>query len=312
MKTTKNGRTAHNGTRNEKVSANEVAQVVNAAAVAAPGGAGVTAGGAGRASVLPAVGTTYNKVRQSSNSQIEASFSRECWDYAKLKTALCGCFAAPEWSGAAAVRAALAGVPGMTDEMIEGAVLAAARRSGVDLTPPPCTIDDVLSLIHGRYAAAWSAVVGCAAADLTADVCKVYNSDGTILGDIDMSGTANQIITDVMSYRYLVAARRAAAWSAAILTNDAVRGCHAAGVACFAAGLTEDEAVTLAAGRVRAYYAAERERELIRATEKHNALIDVAVLDVLLVDALAAGRYQLADKIRGRRRKALAVAGGRK
>jgi len=311
MTTKVKGSTAKRSAR--KVNANELQNVVNAgAAVAAPAGVGVTAGGAGRGSVLPAVGSIYNKVRQSSDDQINAAVARECWDYAKLKSALCGCFAAPEWSGAAAVRAALAGVPGMTLEMIEGAVMAAARRSGVDLTPPVCRIGDVLALIHGRYSGAWSAVVGCPADELTADVCKVYNAEGVVLSDIDLSGTACQIITDVLSYRYVVAARRAAAWSAAILMNDAVKGCHAAGVACYAAGLNEDEAVTLAAGRVRAYYAAEREREQIRATEKHNALIDVAVLDVLLVDALAAGRYQLADKIRGKRRKALAVAGGRK
>lgn len=308
MTTKKNS--VKNGTKIEKVNASSL----NLASVnvSAPAGSGLTAGGAGRASVLSAVGSATHKVRQNSNSQTDNAIIRETWDYAKLKSALCGCFAAPEWSGAAAVRAALAGVPGMTSEMIEGAVLAAARRSGVDLTPPVCRISDVLALIRGRYAAAWSAVVGCSADELTADVCKVYSADGVALSDIDLSGTACQIITDVLSYRYVVAARRAAAWSAAIMMNDAVKGCHSAAIACFAAGLSEDEAVTLAAGRVRAYYAAERERELIRATEKHNALIDVAVLDVLLVDALAAGRYQLADKIRGRRRKALAVAHGRK
>ena len=306
---TKKDRTS-NGTKKEKVNASEI----NLASVnvSAPAGSGLTAGGAGRGSVLPAVGAATHKVRQNSNSQTENAIIRETWDYQRLKSALCAHFAAPEWEGASAVRAALAGVPGMTSEMIEGAVLAAARRSGVDLTPPVCRIGDVLALIHGRYSGAWSAVVGCPADELTVDVCKVYNAEGVALSDIDLSGTACQIITDVLSYRYVVAARRAAAWSAAVLMNDAVKGCHAAGVACYAAGLTEDEAVTLAAGRVRAYYAAERERELIRATEKHNALIDVAVLDVLLVDALAAGRYQLADKIRGRRRKALAVAGGRK
>ena len=310
MTTRKNGGSAK---KDKKVNAHELQNVVNAgAAVAAPAGVGVTAGGAGRGSVLPAVGAKYNKSRQSSDDQINAAVSRECWDYAKLKSSLCGCFAAPEWSGAAAVRAALAGVAGMTEEMIEGAVLAAARRSGVDLTPPPCRLADVLDLIHGRFAAAWSAVVGCPADELTADLCKVYNADGVALSDIDLSGTACQIITDVLSYRFVVGARRAAAWSAAVLMNDAVRGCHSAGVACFAAGLSEDEALTLAAGRIRAYYAAEREREFIRTTEQHNARVDVAVLDVLLVDALAAGRYQLADKIRGRRRRALAVAGGRK
>lgn len=301
--------------KNVKVNANDLHGVVNAAgaAVGAPSGAGVTAGGSGAGLTSPAVGDRQpNRARQNGNSQIEAAVIRESWDYAKLKSALCRCFDAPEWSGAAAVRAALSGVEGMTAEMVEGAVLAAAKKSGIDLSPLPCSVSDVLALVRGRFAAAWSAVVGCSVDEINDTDIKVYDGNGNITGEIDNSGTANQIITDVLSYRYLVAAKRAAAWSAAVAMNAAVNSCHSAGVDCFAAGLTEEEAVSLAAGRIRAYYAAEREREFIAQTAQHNAKIDVAVLDVLLVDALAAGRYQLADKIRGKRRKALAVAGGRK
>lgn len=301
----------------EKVNANELQSVVGAVVVGAPAGNGVTAGGSGRASVLPAVGALYNKVKQNSNDQTDAAIVRECWDYAKLKSALCACFAAAEWVGekADATRAMLdAGLASgaINEEQYNSMWKAAAKNSGVDLTPPACSVGDVLELIRGRYASAWSAVVGCPADELTADVCKVYNTDGVALSGIDTTGTACQIITDILSYRFVVAARRAAAWSAAVLMNDAVNKSHDAGVACFAAGLSEEDALSLVAGRVRAYYAAEREREFIKSTEQHNARVDVSVLNVLLVDALVAGRYQLADKIRGRRRRALAVAGGRK
>lgn len=303
--------------KNVKVNANGLQGVVNAAgaAVGAPSGAGVTAGGSGAGLTSPAVGDRQpNRARQNGNSQTDAAVVRESWDYAKFKSALCRCFDAPEWSGAAAVRAALSGVEGMTAEMIEGAVLAAAKKSNVDLSPLPCSVSDVLALVRvrGRFAAAWSAVVGCSIDEVNDTELKVYDVNGNITGEIDNSGTANQIITDVLSYRFYVACKRAAAWSAAVAMNDAVNSCHAAGVACFAAGLSENEAVALAVSRVRNYYSAEREREFIAETAQHNAKIDVAVLDVLLVDALAAGRYQLADKIRGKRRKALAVAGGRK
>lgn len=298
--------TAKKSARKVSVNASVMEQVINAAsAITAPAGAGVTAGGAGGGSVLPAVPTSYNKVRVDSSAQLDASIERESIDVKKLKSSICARWSAPEWDGAAAVRAALAGVPGMTDEMIEGAVAAAARKSGVDLTAPSFTLSEVLDVIHTTFSTDWARVVGCPADELTIDTAKVYDVNGCVVGAVNVSGTINQLVTDLLSYRNYVAVRRAAAWSRAIAVNTAVSSCWSAGRDCFAAGMSEADALALAASRISAYYAAESARRAAAETDAHNCRVDLSVLNVLLCDALAAGRHQLADKIRGSRRKVL-------
>lgn len=278
--------------------------------VSSPAGAGVAAGGSVKPSTLPAVGGGVRKSKGRSNgtSQFEAAKDRENWDYGKLKSSLCLCFAAPvpgdlserdeKW--AKAVELGL-----MSSDDVTVARQKYISNYQKDHPAPNCTLSAVLELVHSRFASAWASVVGCAAVELTKDLCKVYDQDGTVVGDIDLSGTACQIITDILSYRNVVAVRRAAAWDKAVSVNEAVNGCHAAGVACFNAGLTEEEAIKLAVSRIKSYFAAERDRELIRQTDRHNAAVDLKVLDVLLCDALAAGRAALADKIRGSRKKVL-------
>lgn len=80
----------------------------------------------------------------------------------ELRQKISAHFAAPEWSGAAAVRAALAaaGVE-MSSEMIEAAVAAAARKSGVDLSPLPCSVARVLAVIRSYYKKEFESVCGC-------------------------------------------------------------------------------------------------------------------------------------------------------
>lgn len=80
----------------------------------------------------------------------------------ELRQKISSHFAAPEWSGAAAVRAALAaaGVE-MSDEMINAAVSAAARKSGVDLSPRYCSVSRVLAVIRRYYLREFENLCGC-------------------------------------------------------------------------------------------------------------------------------------------------------
>ena len=72
-----------------------------------------------------------------------------------------------------------------------------------------------------------------------------------------------------------------------------------------------DDALSLVVGRVRAYYENEHEREMKREIEKHNARVDLNVLNTLLCDALALGRAALAEKLRNARKKVLKRLEGR-
>jgi hypothetical protein len=179
--TNKRNETLRKSRKSEVVNASAMEQVINvAAAVAAPAGAsvgaavgsdiiGLSVGGngvglnhensgapAGGAAVRGGVG------RVSGADQLNNHIIRDDSDLAlgAFRSKVAAHFAAPEWSGAAAVRAALAPL-GLDDEQVNAAVAAAARKSGLDLSPRFCSIPRVLAVIRANYRNEFNRVCGC-------------------------------------------------------------------------------------------------------------------------------------------------------
>lgn len=247
MTNKKNGSTAKKGAR---VSKNELNAVVSAAAgvVSAPAGAGVGASGAspsiGIASAVLGGGVAGHvgagvigvaapaKVRQSSADQLQAATIRENEDLkvVDLRQRIAAVWAAPEWSGAAALRASLVAIGTLSEEQITAAVSAAARKSGEDLNAITPTIDAVCEHINANFAKEFKTVCGCAVP--AAGAVRLYSytnlSLATITADSEISDyvitsgvpaglSASGLVSVVMSVRVLVdvkkriAAARAAA-----------------------------------------------------------------------------------------------------
>ena len=252
--------------------------------------------------------------RNDANSQLANAMIRESVDYMELKGIVAANFSAPmpddlqarcdKW--AKAVELDL-----MTAADVEVAKAKYIASYQKEHPAKACTLSDVVRLFNTRYAKQWESVIGCPASELTEETAKVYAFDGTIIGNIVTSErTALQIITDVMSYRNFVAARRAKAWENAILRKESVNGCYAAALACFNAGVTVEESIKLFEHVARAYYANEEARKAARELEVYNARIDLRVLDVLLCDALAFGHDAKAKKLQAYRKKVLALIQG--
>ena len=258
--------------------------------------------------------TEKGKGRSDLNSQIAAAMVRESVDYMELKTIIAQYYSAPvpkdledcekKWQTAIDMEL-------MTAEDVTAARSKYILNYQKEHAAPVCSVSSVVDRIHQHYKTEFASVIGCDALELTKEKAKVYNSEGIAISDIvEKDRTPLQIVTDVLSYRNLVAARRAAAWIDAQKRNEAVIKCDAAAAACFAAGASVEDAIKLATQIITAFYDNESARAAAKATALHNAAIDLKVLNTLLCDALAAGRAAAADKIRANRRKVLATLKG--
>ena len=203
--------------------------------VAAPAGAGVTAGGAAPASVLPAVGGgAPAKVRNNFTSQLSAAVVRE--DDVKLlafRSKIASNWAAPEWSGAAALRASLAAIGTLSEEQINAAVAAAGRKSGECLDAVTPTINEVCEYIRTNYGKEFQSLCGCAVPAASAVRCYSYSplSVSTITADSDINdyltvsavpagASASAVVAAVLSVRVLVDIRRRIAAARAAARNE--------------------------------------------------------------------------------------------
>ncbi len=221
----------------ELVNDSAMNQVLNAASsIASPAGSGVGASGAspviGVSSVVAGaaaahggenVTTSYNKVRQTSDSQINAAMAMESANDLKLlafRSKVASNWAAPEWSGAAALRVVLAGA-GLTDEQINAAVSGAARKSGEDLDAIKPSIEEVCEYISANYSKEFKTLCGCAVPAASAVRCYSYSSlsVATITADSDVNDyvittavpaglSASGVVAAVLSVRVLVDVKR--------------------------------------------------------------------------------------------------------
>ena len=137
---------------------------VASVSISAPAGAGSTAGGVAPISSGAAVPAAHKSAKENTNDKLAAALALgggvDDVKVVALRSAIASHFSTPEWSGAAAVRAALAGL-GLNDEQVNAAVAAAARKSGVDLSAPAVSVARVLTVIRRYYRREFEQVCGC-------------------------------------------------------------------------------------------------------------------------------------------------------
>ena len=225
--------------KGRKVSANKVNNVVTAAVsvVSAPAGAGVGSGAAAPAVGVVAAGSAGGGVRSSagrsdSASQFVAAAIRECEDIKviELRQKIARNWAAPEWSGAAALRASLLALGTLSEDQVNAAVAGAARKSEEDLSAVTPSLEEVCEYISNNFASEFRAVCGCAVPGAAAVRSYSYTnlSLATITADSDINDyvvtsavpdglSASGLVGVVMSVRVLADVRKrlAAARSAA-------------------------------------------------------------------------------------------------
>lgn len=246
--------------KNEKVNASDMKQVINAAsAVAAPAGAGLTAGGAGgRKSAVAAAPAGIKKSfapdvmdkKEAANAVTAASaavgagratshdvnitlsagvasvasvgagrasaVASAVMDEKELKIIefrqrVARCWAAPEWSGAAALRSVLAGA-GLSEDQINAAVAAAGRKSGEDLTAPTPTLSEVVGVLAADYSKEFETLCGCAVP--SAGDVRIYSYSSLSLSTI----TADSKVNDYVIFSAVPAGLSASSLVAAVLS----------------------------------------------------------------------------------------------
>ena len=150
----------------------------------------------------------------------------------ELRAKIASKWAAPEWSGAAALRALLAS-SGLSSDQIEAAVAGAARKSGEDLTAVCPSVSEVCEYINTNYANEFKTLCGCSVP--AASAVRVYSysnlSVSTITADSDINdylvissvpagASASAVVAAVMSVRVLVDIKRRFAAARAAARND--------------------------------------------------------------------------------------------
>jgi hypothetical protein len=142
-------------------------------------------------------------------------------------------WAAPEWSGAAALRAQLVAIGGLSDEQIKAAVAAAGRKSGEDLDAVTPSIEEVTEYIRTNFAKEFKSLCGCAvpAASAVRNYSYTNLSLATITADSNISDyytaaalpaglSASGLVAAVLSVRVLVDVKRRFAAARAAARND--------------------------------------------------------------------------------------------
>lgn len=156
-----------------------------------------------------------------------------------LRSSIAANWAAPEWSGAAALRASLEAIGTLTAEQINAAVAAAGRKSGESLEAVTPSINEVCEYISNNFANEFKAVCGCAcpadndarlytptSLSLATITANSVLSDYVVTSSIPAGLSASGIVAAVMSVRFLVDVRRRFAAARAAARNE-FRSCMA-------------------------------------------------------------------------------------
>ena len=156
-----------------------------------------------------------------------------------LRSSIAANWAAPEWSGAAALRASLVAIGTLTEDQINAAVAAAGRKSGECLDAVTPSINEVCEYINTNFANEFKAVCGCScpagnearlytptSLSLSTITANSVLSDYVVTSAIPSGLSASGIVAAVMSVRFLVDVRRRFAAARAAARNE-FRSCMA-------------------------------------------------------------------------------------
>lgn len=144
-----------------------------------------------------------DKVRQDSNSQLEAAVTREDQKLSELKAKIVNHFAAPEFDKNKFAAELIAAGKDFTE--IVTAVNEGRKQWEKDHPAPACNIDLVKQYIARYRNSEFTAVTGCNIADVDG---RLYNDNGTVIGTVDSDTTVNGIVSAVFSYRFFVAQQK--------------------------------------------------------------------------------------------------------
>ncbi len=211
-----------------------VTENVAAIEVKSPAGLGTTSGGVAPIKSGASSASSRGKVHHDIISTINNAVSMENeFSVIELRTRIAQNWAAPEWSGAAALRASLASLGSLTDEQISAAVAAAARKSGENLDAVTPSLDEVCTYISEHFAAEFKAVCGASCPSAAAarlyeytDLSTTTISAGSSLSDylrassIPSGLSASGLVAALMSIRVAVDVRRRFAAARAAARND--------------------------------------------------------------------------------------------
>jgi len=167
--------------KSEKVSAKDLQMVVNGVSVSAPAGSGVGSAASGSVNSAPVVGvgsssaSSRRAARLDMRAKLESSLRFEGFKLSRgvreLSADIVSNFAAPEWSEKEKTENALrATFPDWSDEMINAAVAGAAKKAGLDLSAPACTVGRVLVVIRRSYLKEFVSLVGMSFAAVVAHI----------------------------------------------------------------------------------------------------------------------------------------------
>ena len=162
MKTNSKGSTAKKSARRSSVNVDTIN--VSSINVSVPAGAGVSAGGVAPISSGAAVPAAHKPQKESINDKIASSLALgggvDDVKVVVLRSAIASHFAAPEWAGAAALRATLSGL-GLDETAINAAVNKQAIAEGYSAAAPAVSVARVLAVIRRYYRADFERVCGC-------------------------------------------------------------------------------------------------------------------------------------------------------
>lgn len=142
-------------------------------------------------------------------------------------------WAAPEWSGAAALRASLESIGTLSADQINAAVAAAGRKSGEDLTAVSPSLEEVCEYISANFANEFRQLCGCAVPAAAAVRLYSYSSlsvstisedsninDYLITSAVPSGLSASGLVAVIMSVRVAVDVKRRFAAVRAAGRND--------------------------------------------------------------------------------------------
>lgn len=248
MTTKKNGSTPKSA---RKESINSASVNVASVSVSAPAGAGVTAGGSPAAISSGAAGVpaAHKSAKESVNDKIASALALgggvEDVKIVALRSAIASHFVAPEWSGAAALRATLSGL-GLDETAITAAINKQAIAEGYSSAAPAVSVARVLAVIRRHYKKEFETACGCSFSSLL----SFYRSAGLPAGSAGLSwslslplslvvagssaadfvntvalpagSSAAAVISGVLTFRYYSAFRRSLAGAVSGARRDII------------------------------------------------------------------------------------------
>lgn len=163
MTTKRNGSTPKCARRSNRVNSDNVQ--LSSVSISVPAGAGVSAGGVAPVSAGAAgVPAAHKSAKESTNDKLSAALALgggvDDIKVVALRSAIASHFVAPEWSGAAALRATLSGL-GLCSDAVDAAIRKQALDAGFVAAAPAVSVARVLAVVRRYYRKEFESVCGC-------------------------------------------------------------------------------------------------------------------------------------------------------